>query len=254
MTSKLRDLLHSRNALSTEIANRLSKWIREKHKTPGTVLGTEAMLAAQFKVSRTVIREAIGQLRGLGIVESRQGLGLCVTNGDAINKIEKILAPIAGDKESWNRLCHLRFVLEIGSIPLAIELATDEQIERMRQLAEEMQELFSSTQPITREIEEKIAQLEVEFHQIIFNAAGCEFTEQFHAILVEYFNESSLDGHHRTLPTSKDMTDHMKLVEALAQRDSGKSITIMVNHIRNTLSDAFHEESEEQFDEKVIIP
>ena len=242
MTSNFRDLLHSRNALSTEIANRLYKWIREKQKTPGTVLGTEAMLASQFKVSRTVIREAIGQLRGLGIVESRQGLGLCVTNGDAINKIEKILAPIAGDKESWTRLCHLRFVLEIGSIPLAVEFATGEQIGRMRQLAVEMKDLFNSTQPITREIEEKIAQQEIEFHHIIFTAAGCEFTEQFHLILLEYFNESSLDGEHSKLPTNKDMNDHIKLVEAMTQRDMGKAVTIMVDHIRNTFSDELKKE------------
>ncbi len=236
-SSELPDLPLSRNALSTEIADRLCSWIRQEQKPPGTVLGTESMLAKQFGVSRTVIREAVGQLRGLGIVESRQGLGLCVSNSDAINAITKVLAPMTGDKVSWSKLCHMRFVLEVGSIPLAVERVTATQIGRMRQLAQKMNTLFKSKRPMTREVEERIAQLEVEFHQIIFNAAGCEFTEQVHSILVEYFNESSVDGLHRMLPTKKDMEDHIKLVEAMEQRDIGKAVEIMVGHIRNIIED-----------------
>lgn len=236
-TTKSNDALQSRNALSTEIANRLCLSIREEQKPPGTVLGTEALLANQFGVSRTVIREAIGQLRGLGIVESRQGLGLCVANGDAINIIAKVLAPMASDKVSWSKLCHMRFVLEVGSIPLAVERITSDRIDRMRTLADEMYALVKSKRPISREVEEKIARYEIEFHQIIFDAAGCEFTEQIHSLLGEYFFESSGDRPHRSIPTIKDMEDHVKLVNAIAERNVGKAVDVMVDHIRNILLD-----------------
>jgi GntR family transcriptional regulator, transcriptional repressor for pyruvate dehydrogenase complex len=235
--TKFNKALQSRNALSTEIANRLCLMIREEQKPAGTILGTEAMLAKQFGVSRTAIREAIGQLRGLGIVESRQGLGLCVANGDAINTIAKVLAPMAGDKVSWSKLCHMRFVLEVGSIPLAVERITANQIERMRKLAEEMHALVKRKRPISIVLEEKIARHEIEFHQIIFDAAGCEFTEQIHSLLGEYFYESSGDGPYRSIPTIKDMEDHIKLVNAIAERDVGKTVAVMVDHIRHILSD-----------------
>lgn len=234
---KLNEMSVVRNGLSTEIANQLCDWIRKERMPAGKVLGTEAVLAKQFGVSRTVIREAIGQLRGLGIVESRQGLGLCVNHGNALDKIEKILAPVAGEKASWSRLCHMRFVLEVGSIPLVVEFITDDQIERLRQIASEMKDLLGDGQSISREVEAKIAKMEVEFHHLIMKAAQCEFTQQFHSILVEYFNESSLDGPYRKLPTQKDMKDHIELVDALANKDVGKSTFIMVNHIRNTLDE-----------------
>lgn len=235
-SKKFNKALQSRNALSTEIANRLCLLIREEQKPAGTILGTEAMLAEQFGVSRTAIREAIGQLRGLGIVESRQGLGLCVANGDVINAIAKVLAPMAGDKVSWAKLCHMRFVLEVGSIPLAVERIKPEQIERMRELAAEMHAYVKRKRPISKTLEEKIAQKEIEFHQIIFDAAGCEFTDQIHSLLGEYFFESSGDGPYRSMPTIKDMEDHLKLVDAIAASDIGGAVAIMVDHIRHTLS------------------
>ncbi len=227
--------LQSKNGLSTEIADQLCLWIRKEQKPPGTVLGTEALLAKQFGVSRTVIREAIGQLRGLGIVSSRQGLGLCVASRDAIDTIAKVLSPMVGDQLSWPILCHMRFVLEVGSIPLAVERVTPDQIERMRYLAHKMHGLVERSRSISRQVEEQIALLEIEFHQIIFDAAGCEFTEQFHAILVEYFNDSSVDGLYRSVPTRKDMEDHIKLVDAMEKRHIGNAVSIMVDHIRNIL-------------------
>ncbi|RJP27052.1 MAG: FadR family transcriptional regulator [Candidatus Omnitrophota bacterium] len=233
MKTKEKRLPH--NALSTEVANQICALIRRERLAHGKVLGTEADLARQFGVSRTVIREAVGQLRGLGIVTSRQGLGLCVSNSNAISTMAKSLAPMIGDKATWSKLCHMRFVLEVGTLPLAVERATADQIERMRLLAEEMYEMVKPGQPITPDVEESVARREIEFHQIIFDAAGCEFTEQFHAILGEYFHESIGIGPYSSLPTIKDMEDHGKLVEAIADKDVGKAVTILVDHIRNIL-------------------
>lgn len=225
----------SRNALSTDIADQLCLWIRKEQMPPGTVLGTEAQLAQQYGVSRTVIREAVGQLRGLGIVISRQGVGLCVANCDTIDTIAKVLTPMMTDKLSWSNLCHMRFVIEVGSIPLAVERISSQQIVRLQKLAQTMLSIMQKKRTLSRQEEEKIAKLEIEFHQIILDATGCKFMEQFHSILVEYFNESTVGGPHRILPTMKDMEDHIKLVEAIQARDAGKAVAIMVDHIRNIL-------------------
>ncbi len=225
----------TRNALSTEIANQLCSQIRRERMNSGTLLGTEASLAQQFNVSRTVIREAIGQLRGLGIITSRQGHGLSVVSGNAIDTMAKVLAPAMDDKATWSELCHMRFVLEIGSLPLAVERATLDQIDRMGKLAEEMRAMLKPDHSISLEEEERIAQIEIEFHEMIFIAAGSEFTGQFHSVLVEYFYESTGNRPHSSLPTIKDMDDHMKLVDAMTRHDTGEAVAIMIDHIRHTL-------------------
>lgn len=45
---------------------------------PGGKLPSENQLAAEFGVSRTVIREAISQLKGIGVLQTRQGAGIFV--------------------------------------------------------------------------------------------------------------------------------------------------------------------------------
>jgi DNA-binding GntR family transcriptional regulator len=49
----------------------------------GTPLPSEAQLVARFSVSRHTVREALRQLRDLGLVESRQGFGTTVTQSSS---------------------------------------------------------------------------------------------------------------------------------------------------------------------------
>lgn len=233
--SASRELVVNRKALSKEVADQLCERIRKGRLAPETVIGTEATLADEFQVSRTVIREAVGQLRGLGLVKSRQGLGLCVANVDVIDTMSRTLSSILGDQSGWPDLCHMRFVLEVGSLPLAVERATPKQIKRMKQLAMEMLERVQNGDPSSKAVEKFIAQREIEFHQIIFDAAGSDFTRRFHNVLAEYFHESYGSGPHGSPPTLKDMKDHIKLTDAIAQRDVKKAHTILVDHIRHIL-------------------
>ena len=64
--------------LSDQVASALEAEIREGRIQAGDKLPTEAALAQQFEVSRTVVREAISRLKSLGLVDSRQGSGVYV--------------------------------------------------------------------------------------------------------------------------------------------------------------------------------
>lgn len=64
--------------LSDQVAEALSAEIHVGRPAVGEKLPTEAALAEQFAVSRTVIREAVSRLKSLHLVESRQGSGVFV--------------------------------------------------------------------------------------------------------------------------------------------------------------------------------
>ena len=64
--------------LSDQVADALSAEIRTGRLTVGNKLPTEAALALQFSVSRTVVREAVSRLKSIGLVDSRQGSGVFV--------------------------------------------------------------------------------------------------------------------------------------------------------------------------------
>ncbi|EDZ98030.1 GntR domain protein [Burkholderia sp. H160] len=74
-------------ALSDTVAQQLLKQIDKGTFARGARLPTEAVLAQQFGVSRTVIREALSRLKNEGVVEPRQGSGVYVAGHGAIRPL-----------------------------------------------------------------------------------------------------------------------------------------------------------------------
>ena len=69
--------------LSDRLAARLGGQIDAGALRPGDRLPTEQRLAEAHGVSRTVVREAVHQLRSRGLLRSRQGSGMFVTAAPA---------------------------------------------------------------------------------------------------------------------------------------------------------------------------
>lgn len=74
-------------ALSDTVAQQLLTQIDKGAFARGAKLPTEAVLAQEFGVSRTVIREAISRLKNEGVVEPRQGSGVYVSAHGAIRPL-----------------------------------------------------------------------------------------------------------------------------------------------------------------------
>ena len=65
--------------LSDRLAARLIGQIESGRLQPGQRLPSEAQLAATHGVSRSVVREAVHQVKSRGLVRSRQGSGVYVS-------------------------------------------------------------------------------------------------------------------------------------------------------------------------------
>lgn len=73
-------------SLTAHVANELESMINSGKISVGQKLPPESGLCEMFDVSRTVIREAITQLKSLGLVETRRGVGTTVVRGQAMEK------------------------------------------------------------------------------------------------------------------------------------------------------------------------
>jgi GntR family transcriptional regulator, transcriptional repressor for pyruvate dehydrogenase complex len=220
-----------RGTLSAKVAEAIYQRIRQQRLASGAIIGTEAELAEQFGVSRTVIREAVGSLRGLGIVSSRQGRGLCVARGDVIDTMAKAFAPLVTDERNWAEICHLRYVLEIGSLPLVIEKATEEGVCEFRDLAAEMLKLVSENLASQQAICRAVSQREVRFHQLLLTTAGSQLTTRFHRLLFEYFYKAYSKGPFAPVTTVARMQQHVDLTDAIEAQDLSRAIGILGQHI-----------------------
>lgn len=72
-------MLNRRDSLSKRVVEAIQDRVRSGLYAPGEQLPTEHALIDEFGVSRTVIREAIANLRANGLVIARQGVGVFVT-------------------------------------------------------------------------------------------------------------------------------------------------------------------------------
>lgn len=104
--------------LPARIASHIGKEIAEGRILPGERLPTEHILAKTFGVSRSVVREAIAELRNEGLVETRQGIGAFVSEAKGRGSI-RIEQTELYDRESFRSLFQLRMPLEIEAAGLA---------------------------------------------------------------------------------------------------------------------------------------
>ncbi len=117
--------------LADRIADALLTNIRAGRFVPGNKLPTEATLASQFSVSRTVIREAVARLKLQGLVSSRQGSGIYVR--------EAGIPPLSFDahyavsKQAVVQMVEVRRALEAEVASLAAQRRTLADVRRVRQ-------------------------------------------------------------------------------------------------------------------------
>jgi len=113
--------------LSDQVAAQLTAEIEQGRLAPGAKLPTEANLAEQFRVSRTVVREAVSRLKSLGLVDSRQGSGVFVKPALPIPALH-FEARHAASQEAVVQMVEVRRALEAEVAALAAQRRTTQDI------------------------------------------------------------------------------------------------------------------------------
>lgn len=111
-------------ALSDTVARQLLEKIDLGLFPRGGKLPTEAVLAQEFGVSRTVVREAVSRLRNEGVVAPRQGSGVFVT-GQAGIKPLRIDYTEVDSPEAVLQIVELRRAIEAEVAAQAARRRTD---------------------------------------------------------------------------------------------------------------------------------
>jgi DNA-binding GntR family transcriptional regulator len=140
-------------ALADDVAGRLRRTILEGFLVPGERL-REERLASMLHVSRGPVREALLQLEREGLVVRRRHRGATVARLSR-RDLEEVFS--------------LRLALERLALQWAARHATEEECERMEeQIGRQGAELLGD---VSRRF---AAQLDLEFHDLVYQAAGHE--------------------------------------------------------------------------------
>jgi GntR family transcriptional regulator, transcriptional repressor for pyruvate dehydrogenase complex len=122
---------------TAQVAEWFAREIRSGRLPSGEKLATEQELISQFKVSRTVIREAMASLRSEGLVVSRQGSGVFVADHSA-SPTFRITSDEVRSLVDVQNVLQLRLAVEVEAAGLAAEKRTAEDLAQMRQFLEKI--------------------------------------------------------------------------------------------------------------------
>jgi len=211
--------------LPARIASEIVRQITEGSFLPGQKLPTEHNLAQSFGVSRSVIREAIAQLRNEGLIETRQGVGAFVTSPDRRQAI-RIEPETLADQDHFRSLFQLRMALEIEAAGLAAVHHTAQDMQRLDEALVEMTGRKKWT-------DEGIA-ADLAFHRALAAATHNEYFPIVLGFVAERISQAIRTARARAvLEEIVEITiaEHQAIRNAIAARDPLKAREVMRQHI-----------------------
>ncbi|MFY3384672.1 FadR/GntR family transcriptional regulator [Paracidovorax sp. MALMAid1276] len=215
--------------LSDQVASALEKEIRDGRIRAGDKLPTEAALAQQFEVSRTVVREAISRLRSLGLVDSRQGSGMYV-KAPGIEPLQFDL-PHAASREAVMQIVEVRRALEAEVAELAAQRRTEDDIAAIRSA---MQHIADAVRAGRDGVEEDVL-----FHRAIAQAAGNPFmisTLDYLAQFLKGATRVTRANEARRTDFAEAVThEHRQIVAAIEAGDPAAARAAAAQHMKNAL-------------------
>jgi GntR family transcriptional regulator, transcriptional repressor for pyruvate dehydrogenase complex len=207
-----------------ELAGRLRRQIQESQLDDGDFFMTEADLAATYEVSRTVAREAVGRLKSLGMLEGRKRKGLIVRRPDPIRLLTQTLPSLISSEDDLRELGMLRYALEVGSIELAIQHATEEQLEELARIVSDMEAAFADA-----DLAESFVDLDLQFHALILSMTGSRMISGMRNLLVDFFSKVPRRGN-LVAVADRMIWEHRELYNAIRARDVERARTMIRMH------------------------
>jgi len=134
-----------------QIIDVITQAIVDGQLKPGDQLPTEIEMSTRMGVARSSVREAVKILTYLGVLESKRSEGTFVCSGFRDSMIDPMIYGVLLHQDSFDDLMELRQMLETGTMRLAVQKATEEDLEDLRALLEEMRRLVDSDEEIAEE-------------------------------------------------------------------------------------------------------
>ncbi|MCL1939476.1 MAG: FadR family transcriptional regulator [Desulfovibrionaceae bacterium] len=161
--------LGKRRGLPEELASIIISRIEGGDFKLGDVLPSEQALADMYKVSRTVVREALARLKYEGIILSKRGSGPVVCSTIALKSLDMDITMAA--EESLSEFFEFRLLLEGEASALAAIRHTEADAAALKGYLDQMR----------RALDEKTsgAEPDYRFHGLIAEAAANEYIANF---------------------------------------------------------------------------
>jgi DNA-binding FadR family transcriptional regulator len=198
-----------------QIRLELTRAIRDGRFPVSTKLPSEAELARRFKVSRPVIREALGSLRALGLTASYTGRGTFVVSSE-------VKLPLALGDVSSEDLHEVRVCLEVPAARLAASRRSEVDLRALRISVDR----FSRFRTTKARVDE-----DVRFHTAIATASQNVLLQRLVGEMREVLREQSLALAAVTGRRNVATSEHRSIFEAVLAGQADEAAEAMRSHL-----------------------
>lgn len=222
-----------RETLATQVVFILKRHIVLEGLPTGARLPSERQLSETLSVSRTVLREALSQLIGEGLIERTAARTLTVARFDRTRLTSELAAGPTGDA-GMRDLIELRAIIELGAIEAIVDRVTDEELVEIEQWVKDGETRLAQQLPIIL--------ADIRFHMALLRTLGNEAINALLPLIEENMRQNMIfDAHHlHASGTPEDhrvIDEHRRIFEAIKRRDIEAARLLMLAHLHSYLRD-----------------
>ncbi|MEH7491401.1 FadR/GntR family transcriptional regulator [Neobacillus niacini] len=206
----------NRTTLSKQVVESIIQLLISGQMKPGDKLPTEMELMEILNVSRPVLREALSSLESLGVINRKTREGTFFNNKISSHPFS-IMLSLAHD--NLQALVEARMALELGLITIAAEKISDDDLKRLKQTIE----------IIENNKDQNYGEADIEFHRIIALSANNQIVEGMVDSLIVTLVK--IDSEIKVREPERTIEHHMAIYKALEKRDPFEAFQQMYLHL-----------------------
>ncbi|MFC9766782.1 FadR/GntR family transcriptional regulator [Rhodococcus jostii] len=217
MTSPIR-----RHLLTDQAADLLRARIASGEWEVGAKLPGETTLAAELGVGRSTVREAVRMLAGLGMVESRQGVGVFLRRSSPRQDWDRVLRT-----EEIRHVVEVRHTVEIEAARLAAARRDESDVAALRRALDARSAASGAGAAA-------FVDADIALHRAVVVAAHNPVLTELFETFVPRLREAMLDltaALDLSAGNEPDADAHRLLVEAVADGDAEEAVRVSTDHL-----------------------
>ena len=208
------------------VVQQIEQWILDGSMKPGDQLPGEHVLAQQFGVSRTAIREAAKTLREKGLIEPCSGRGTFITHG--MSQVMRQSLDLVAKMGQLDGSAHLGEVRKILEPHIAALAATRVEEQHLRALHDAYQAMDDNLDNADGYIE-----ADLDFHLALAQAAHNPLILSLLDSIVGLLREERMRLFQIKGGPERSQRHHQRILEAVERRDPEAAREAMRAHLQD---------------------
>lgn len=203
----------------SDIEEKISKGVLKD----GNKLPSERELSIQFKVSRTVVREAINVLREKGYVDVQMGRGAFITKPNGTIVTDSLQRVINSTNSKMTDILEVREELELAIIKKAVSKATKSNIDSLKKIFAKMEMKKFNINEFIEEDTNFHMELAKTTQNNIFYVLTSSFLDLTDKALFQVTKYTPFSVH-------EAQKQHWDIIQAIEMRDEVLAVKTILNH------------------------